>query len=326
MYKLAVADGEKTNTPFDFIPPTDNISGVAKPDDIISLFGLDQWQAEKIPNHNEESDKVANSYHVRRSDDKKILTPYVKDAYDVYQYSDGAKWLTPFIEEGMLSIDSCLMLNDGLEFSILSNIGMEATVTGEDRVERYLLMKLSHDGKRRGFYFTDIRPVCQNTLYMAMGQGLAKASKNFELGNTNPESRMKAAKKLIDLAERKFHEERLYEYKAYERLELEEDQVDRIFRSILNLPLGNEVVKELTDKQQERYLSLKESYQNSAGMELLDLRRHTGWRILNAVTNFQQNGKTATDKFLNSTFAGQSIRKNTETLLQDHLPKSFIPV
>lgn len=323
MYRLALTP-EAESTAFNLIPETDKLPSNPKPSHIIEMFNLDQWEAEKISNFNEVTDSIHDSYHIRRSDDKRVLTKYVPDSYSIYQYKDGVNWLNPFIDEGMLSIDSALMLNEGGKFSVLCSIGMEATVNPGDTVERYLLLALSHDKSRRGFYYCDIRPVCANTLYMAQMQGLNKMGKSFELG-ADPDRQMKQAAKLIDLANRKFHDEEIMRYKAYNKLELQPEQVEHILRSVLNVPQGDKEFASISDTKMMQYRELKEAYKTSPGMELIS--GNTAWRVLNAVTYFAQTqGKTAADKFSSSLLGGNTLRKNTESLLVDHLPKSYAEV
>lgn len=324
MYKLAIVDNSEP-TAFDLIPKTDVLPANCKAKDISNMFNLDSWEAEKVPNHNEVSNTISDSNHIRRSDNGKVMAKLVSNKYEVLQYPKLLTWLDPFLMEGLLSVDSALMLNDGAKFSVLSNIGVEAKVTDKDSVSRYLLLAFSHDGGRRGVYYCDVRPVCANTLHTAMMQGLNKVNGAIELNQSDPSKSLENAKKLLNLAERNFHDETMLEFKAYDKLHLEPEQVDNILRGILNLPLGNKDLGKVSDNLMMQYNQLKTDYKDSPGMELIE--GDNGWKVLNAVTYFQQSqGKTAVDKFTSSAIGGASLRRKTTSLLNDLLPKSFITV
>lgn len=319
------------NTPF----LTGTNSDIDNPtvEDLITLNGLDQWEAEKIPNHNEFSDNIEDSYHVRKRylDDRQgkfypIFSKCVGEKYKVMQYQEGLKWLEPFLMEDLLKVDSTLLLYDGAKFSVFLDINLEEEVLPQDTVQRNLLLALSHDGQQRGFYFTDIRPVCANTLAMAKAEGLRNPSKNLVLDESNPQRSLDTAKRMIDLTTATFRDKSIPKYKAYANLHLEASQTDYIIRTVSNVPLGNSEVNE-DSRAFKRYLAIKEAYVESPGMDLI--QGETGWKVLNAVTNHTQYlNKDESKAFVADKFGSTAnrLRQQTIQMLEDLLPKTAIPV
>jgi hypothetical protein len=309
------------------------VEGSPTVEKITKLHDLNSWMAEKIPNFNEQTVQVKDSYHIRRTNELPetqyhgiILHPYVNTSYKVMQYSDAVKWLDPFLQEQMLTVDSSLMLDKGAKFSVLCDINVEAKIAEGDTVNRYLLLALSHDKSMRGLFYCDTRPICANTLAMAKMEGLRSPEKNLVLDDANPEKSLKLARKLIDLTTQKFHDSTVLEYKSFAKLELQPQQVDYIFRTILNMPLGTIEVGDVSDSIWTSYTELGEAYKASPGMELIN--GDTGWRVFNAVTYFNQNlGKTESQSYQKNLFgAGSRYRKQTTELLTQLLPSSAIPV
>lgn len=315
---------------------TDLLSGSkrnSKPNvqDIIDLYQLDQWQATKIPNYNEVGAAIDNSYHVRREnrDPNKaghlsILSLLVRDSFSLLQYDEGVRWLEPFLLEELLTVDSTLMVGQGGKFSVCCNLNLEAEVAPGDTVNRFLLLALSHDSPSRGLYFCDTRPVCTNTLQVAKLEGLRNPGKSLKLDPSNPARSLEKAKQLIDLTKQRFYSDSLFMYKSFALLQLEDSQIDFIFRTILNMPLGK--LTKVSDQKMDSYFGLKAAYAGSPGVELT--AENSGWRVYNAVTHFTQSlGKTDQDSFQSDLFGtGQRLRKHTQDLLEDLLPSSAIPV
>lgn len=301
--------------------------------DLIRHFELNQWQAVKVPNHNEYTTQVMDSYHVRRENKNPdsphhmtTLTRLVSEDFKLLQYDEGVRWLDPFLMEELLTVDSALMLGVGEKFSVCCNIEVSAEVTPGDIVNRYLLLALSHDSSLRGLFFCDTRPVCANTLQIAKMEGLRNPGKALKFDESHPERSLEKARQLIDLSRNRFHSETVLQYRAYTQQELEPQQADYIFRTILNLPLGDKGLRDVSDRMLDRYLDLQSAYHHSPGIELI--QGDTGWRVLNAVTYFSQNlGKTEEKSFQGDLFGtGQRYRKQTVELLDQLLPKAAIPV
>lgn len=331
MYQLFVYGSDAT-TPSPMFDGT-KVDTQPTVESLTNIHSLTSWKAEKVPNHNDYSAAIPNSFHVRRVNEDRdaqyhnaILTPYTTTTYKVMQYQDAVKWLDPFLMEQLLTVDSSLMIGKGEKFSVLCNINVEAEVTPGDTVNRYLLFALSHDKSLRGLFYCDTRPICSNTLAMAKMEGLRSPEKNLVLDTANPERSLALAKRLINLTKQRFEEHSVLEYKSFAKLELQTQQVDYIFRTILNMPLGTLEADSVSDSTYNKYQELEQAYKASPGMELI--QGDTGWRVFNAVTYFNQNlGKTEHESYQRDIFGtGQRYRKQTVELLTQLLPTTAIPV
>lgn len=298
------------------------------PDIIIDEFQLNSWEARMAPNHKENGNLVGKSNYVYRHNlaeglpgQDKLLDPFVRDSHKIIQFREGAKWFEYFTREGLLTLDSALIMNES-HFGITCDLGLEGVVQGEDVVNRYFILSLGHvKGTPKMLGFTDIRPVCCNTLVSAAAGALGKAGMAFNL-ESDPESAMQKARGMINLVERRFHEIELPAYKAYANIKVTTDERELLFRKLLGMPLeGWDVSDTLTNS----YQRLEEAYKSSPGMEMFDTKEHTGWRVLQAVTwGAKTLGKTDWDKY-KSRYSHSWVNK-THDWLSLRFDKKMAPV
>lgn len=302
--------------------------------EVEDYFKLPQWRAVKYANMRHNGLPVGDSYHILREsrDSSKdteshghVLDRLVNESYEVLQYQDGLSKFQPMLDEQLLAIHSSCMFGKGSKFSTLFEIADEIKDTVEgDEVERYLLLALSHGKGYRGLYYTDIVPVCENTLTSAILQGLKTKGKHFTLGQDDPNANLTRGIKLLDLARAKFFEEEIPLYKALSELEITQAQLDYIFRTLINMPI-NVPSREVSEQLQDRYIGLYDSYHTSPGQE--DRKDLTGWKAYNAITHFTHSGLGRSSEKMyeqNLLGAGNRYRKYGKELLTELLPKKFI--
>lgn len=297
------------------------------PDSLIENFQLRSWEAKTAPNHDVNGNPIKNSNYIYHSalapNDKRdgnILHTHVTDRYNIVQFAEGVKWFDYFVREGLLEIQSALIVDDR-HIGVTCDLGLDGTVQGEDKVERYFILGLSHSpGFPRILGFTDIRPVCENTLYAATAKALGKAGAAFSL-DADPEKAMREARACIDFQNRRFHEVEVPAYRNLTKVEIRTDERESLFRKLLGLPLeGWDFSETLLGK----YEALETAYTSSPGMELFDSKEHTGWRVLQAVTFVAGQGENGLQRFKSR--YGSPMVKNTHEWLADRLPKTAIKV
>jgi hypothetical protein len=326
-----------------FISDTKRVDKIT-PDLIVEQFGLNTWKAAMAPNHKEEGIGIKGSNYVYRNniavngqldskDQGKILNPYVRDSYKIVQFSEGAKWFDYFTREGLLTIESALILDES-HFGITCDMGLESAIQGEDKVNRYFILCLGHGtGTPKMLGFTDIRPVCANTLVTSAASALGKAGAAFDLAS-DPAVAMQKARGMIDLVNRRFHEIEVPAYREYTRIKTTTDERELFYRRLLGMPLEG---WEVSDKLLSSYQRLEEAYNASPGMELFDTKEHTGWRMLQAATWAAKTfgAKTDWDKYksrfghpwVNKTHEWLELRMNPSVApVKSALPKSASPV
>lgn len=303
-------------------------------DDIIADLKLDTWEARKIPNFREDQKEVGQSFMIRRFNKNPVentqhhdvvLKKLVNEKYKTLQYDKGIRWLDPFLMEGLLKIHSYFYLEPGSKLCVTCDIGVDAEVLPGDTVRRFLILVLSHDGSTRLLGFCDTCPVCANTLAIAKAEALNKAEKNYTLDDSEPEKSLEKARQLIDLVKQRFYGEQLLKYGAYAELELEESQIDNIFRTIINAPL-TKAPEKFSESLFKKYEELREAFETSPGQGLRGDRN--GWAVLGAVSNYTKRvGKTELDQYIYERFGGgRSLRNRTMQILDEMLPETAIPV
>lgn len=118
-----------------------------------------------------------------RSDNHKVLG-VVGPTYKPLQNKEAFTWFNPFVESGMVTLETAGSLREGKRVWILAKVaGDPIEVVKGDTVERFVLLSNGHDGTmaiRCGF--TPIRTVCANTLATAHGD---KASKLLRVRHTD---------------------------------------------------------------------------------------------------------------------------------------------
>jgi Domain of unknown function (DUF932) len=324
MYKLITVE-EPTLAPGDDF----NIVPTITSKTITEQLGLDQWHVEKLPNYKPTKEPVENSFHIMRVNDQLdsphnglILAPYVKNTYTPLQYPVGLTWLDYFLEEQLLTVNSVFYMNTGSNLAVTCDIGLEEDVVKGDTMSRYLNFVLSHDNSRRFIGFSDTCIVCMNTLQQASLATLSDKTKGFTLDNSNPDASLKAARKLVNLAETRFYDSSLPLYRALSLLKMEPRQTDFVFRTCLNMPYEG---LDVSDKLREQYEVLNEIYRSSPGQELRG--EDTAWSVVNAVSRFTQKlAPTALDSYrLNYQGRGPGMRKNALEMVSSLLPGSYIP-
>ena len=303
--------------------------------DVVKYFDLDAWEAVKHPNMRVNGLPVGDSYHILRESKvpaefpnyhTHVLNKLVSESYTILQYKAGLDKMFPLVAERMLDISSASMFGNGTKFGCLFDIADEISGTVEnDTISRHLLLALSHGSGYRGLFFTDIVPVCENTLAQAVLQSIREKGKSFTLGQDDPDQNLTKGIQLLDLTRTAFHEKALPLYKAYSNLTLEKGQIEYVFRTLLNMPL--EVpARSLSDSMIEKYERLYDSYHMSPGQE--DRKPGTGWSVYNAITHFTHSIGASSERQYEANLLGSGglVRKQGQELLNSLLPAKHIAV
>lgn len=311
------------------------------PDEIIDNLNLKSWIACKYPNLNEDNEPVneAKSNFIRQEavdgegnktgEHGTTFALKVPASYQILQYPQGIKWLEPFTDEGLLEIEDYLTFDKMGILAVNCRVPEELiTIRGEDdKITPYFILSLSHDGTtKRGFVWSSFRVICKNTLQAAIGASEKKLGKFFGIdgdARKTPTQRMAEARKLIDIATMQFHEKTAPHLSSLNNLSLEKQQVDTIFRDLLNVPRTAEVPDFLEGDEKYprnvvKLVGLRDTYHELSNSDIFKPDEHTGYRVLNAVTSWQkflgkEGGYEPSSAFKSNIF-GSSRNKVTEYL------------
>jgi phage/plasmid-like protein (TIGR03299 family) len=144
------------------LPPKTRLS----PSEAMSLAGLD-WSVRKEKIFLAGGRLVEDNFAIVREDTGNALG-IVGKCYEVYQNEEMFGFMDRFCQMAGTDIETCGSLRDGRTVWGLSRSSQAEYVKG-DPIEKYFLVKTSHDGSSTlDVIFTDVRVVCANTLSAAL--------------------------------------------------------------------------------------------------------------------------------------------------------------
>jgi phage/plasmid-like protein (TIGR03299 family) len=125
------------------------------------------WEVGLQPLFLEDGTQVPANGVVRQSDNK--VLGVVGERYKPLQNQDAFSWFNPFVEAGLVELETAGSLSEGRKVWILARIkGDPLEIAKGDPIERFVLLSNSHDGTQAiRVGYTPIRVVCANTLAMS---------------------------------------------------------------------------------------------------------------------------------------------------------------
>ena len=152
------------------------VDGDLTPEEMLKQANLD-WSVSKrnIFTYDSADSEKANDlimsddyYMLVRDSDNHILGP-CGPRFIPTQNADAFKFFKKFTDAGDMNMNTAGSLRQGKQVWGLAEINDGFTLPGDDRIEGYLLVSVSHEwGKSNEIRFTPIRVVCNNTLSMAL--------------------------------------------------------------------------------------------------------------------------------------------------------------
>lgn len=134
-----------------------------------------------------------------RTDTNEIFDKAVTKRFEILQNREAFSWFDSILQTGEAIISTAGCLGKGETVFITAQLPENIIVGKDDEVERYLLLKHSHDGTGAvTAMFTPVRVVCQNTLNLAMSTGQAVAIRH----TTNLRQNLESAKTLLGITKK----------------------------------------------------------------------------------------------------------------------------
>jgi len=229
-----------------------------------------------------ELQKADNQKAIIREDNRNILG-FTTEKYKIVQNVDAFSFFDVVVGEGQAIYHSAGALGKGERIWILAKLPNDIVINGMDKVEKYLCLTTSHDGKSSiRIYFTPVRVVCENTLNMSM----ADAKNGISIRHTgNIKLKTEEARRALGIS--------IDYYKQFEQtiLQMESksmqvDELNKYFDAVLNI---NDDKETSTRKgnQKDELLSL---FENGKGQKLGN--KHSLWKAYNAVTEYTDHFRT----------------------------------
>jgi phage/plasmid-like protein (TIGR03299 family) len=275
----------------------------------IKLAGLD-WEVNQVPVF-VNGKEVANTKANVRSDNENVLG-IVTDRYQIVQNREAFSFTDSLIGEGEVRYETAGSLKDGRQVWMLARMNRDYDILG-DKFDPYICFFMSHDGTGAiRALMTPVRVVCQNTLNMAIRQ----ASRSWSATHVGDiAAKFSEAQRTLGLATN--YMDKLNE----EANELADIYIpDNKFIEILNelLPIDSRV----NERAANTVMRKREAIQRAMRADDITKFRHTGWQVINAVSDFVGHGEPArrTSTFAENRFAsvvsGDTLFDKTYQLLK----------
>jgi phage/plasmid-like protein (TIGR03299 family) len=92
--------------------------------------------------------------------------------YELLQNREAFSFFDPFLEPGHAGYETAGALGNGDRVWVQVRVGDPIFITEDDRIDRFILLSNSHDGRGAlSLRFTPVRVVCNNTLNLALKDG-----------------------------------------------------------------------------------------------------------------------------------------------------------
>lgn len=247
-----------------------------------------------------EDDVIPCDYQgILNKSNNKILG-IVKDKYKIIQNTEAFDFFDSVVQAGEAFYHSAGSLGDGERIWILAKLPKDILLFNDDKIEQYLLLTNSHDGKHSLLmYFTPIRVVCNNTLIASYPNAVDGISiKHFgDLKN-----KVKIARETLSLA--------LSFYGGFEDnckqmldTSLSDSQAEKYFSELL----GIKEEKETSTHAKNSLNRLTSLFHYGKGNNQV---QNTVWAGYNAVTEYTDHFKTVrADKIKSLLFGSGAILK-----------------
>ena len=197
------------------------------------------------------------------------------------------------VGSGEAIFETAGVLGNGERVFMTAKLPEFITVKGVDKIEQYIFLTNSHDGKGCvTAAFTPVRIVCQNTLSMA----LANCSNRVSLRHTkNMKDKLKAAQQIMGISNL-YKNEMATLFPAMAKKVISDNDFKRIVASAFTD--SNATLKafmagkdEEVSTQMINNVKAVLEYANSNPTQLMDTTAGTVWGAYNAVTGYYQNVK-----------------------------------
>lgn len=246
--------------------------------------------------------------------DTQDLLGVVGPNYTPLQNTEAFKFFEPWVESGLVSLETAGSLFSGRRIWVLGKINAEPSeIVQGDIVEKYVLLSNGHDGTmavRTGF--TPIRVVCNNTLSAAhRGNKLLRIFHSKKVSEA-----VQSAQEIIDVVQRDFlATEDQYKFLA-KRSVADQETIRRLVKVVFFKDKADEELEK--DRQKAFFDSMvetiKERFEVGLGNDMKGVRG-TYWALYDGVTQYlSHEAGTNDERRLNNLWFGGGKKQNDEAL------------
>ncbi len=286
-------------------------------EDGIKLAGLD-WQVKLDDLVTPDGIKVSHKAAYRELDGNKRILGVVGGNYVPLQNIEAFEWFQPYLEAGMVSLETAGCLFGGKKVFILAKINQEVlAVSDNDIIERFVLLSNSHDGTTSARVgFTPVRVVCNNTLKMAEEHELSQLIRVRHTSKIL--DNLQELRNIMDIVNINF-KTTVEHYKCLYYTDINSADLEKYVQQVFSVKAYDKMFEDQNLDEQEQIEQARTKLLNRVE-EIFDLdpARGTMWGAYNAVQGYLQhhrgNEKTSEDSRYNNLWFGDSERLNRKAL------------
>lgn len=240
----------------------------------------------------------------------------VGSKYEVVQNEEAFKFFDSIVGKGEAIYETAGALGNGETIFVTAKLPSHISVGGEDNIDKYLLLTMSHDGSsaiKAGF--TPIRVVCNNTLHWALRGGLGN---QMSIRHTKDARRqLEEAHKIMGITNKLSDQLEIIFNKMADQSILDDDAHSLITRIMLDEETNNTLWTEYDGDYREMYR--KKDLSGNMFNKLNDINHYykfgvgqesilgTKYGIYNAITGYYQN-----------VFSNSNVKKGLESNVFGH--------
>jgi len=212
--------------------------------------------------------------------DNGLALGVVSDRYKVIQNVEGFNFLDTLIENHEMTYESAFSLRGGRQVVLLARLPQEDEIVPEDKLQRYVILSLNHDGTGAvNFGPVSTRVVCSNTYAMAEREGSMRGLSIRHQGSID--DKLTEARRILGLIQDEFNG-----YAAEAEL-LARTPFDRLtFLEYLDIlcPYLDERDPDYTPRRQSNIEDTRWKIRLAYENERQQTAPRTAWAAFNAVT------------------------------------------
>ena len=219
-----------------------------------------------------------------RSDSKAPLA-VVSRRFRVVQPGEILEFYRDLTEVNGFELETAGVLREGRKFWALAKTGQSTTLTGQDRVDGYLLLATACDGTlATTAQFTSVRVVCNNTLSIALGDS-SSAIKVPHRSKFDADS----IKRQLGITVSSW-DAFVARMKVLTQCPVDPDSAEGLLRRVLSYQSQESKAMVVNEQALSNVRSL---YEGGGKGSLLASSRGTAWGLLNSVTEYVDHHRRA---------------------------------
>ena len=262
------------------------LPAVATAAEAIAAAGLD-WKVTKEAIFLKDGTRIPRQYATVRSDTKQALG-VVGEVYNPLQNKEAFSFFDAIVGTKEAIYHTAGALGDGERIWLLAKLPGYIRIIGDDVAEKYLLLTNTHNGTTTAdVLFTPTRVVCQNTLNIALSDGVRrqKVRHTKKLG-----LKVADVRRGLGIINERFEQFEL-QARALTGIKFNQEALDNYFKAIGLLPSTDAELANQSTRAKNIIEEVSARFVKGKGNDLPGVKG-TAWAAFNAVAEYVDYART----------------------------------